>query len=93
MLLPGRNFDFHEALVTFDVPGIEGNCPIGIIDSLIGFLKIFRINECELLIRVCIFRVCLDCIFQHVNRLRKIILLYQQSRNARSELRLAGIDI
>ena len=60
--------------------GFKSDGPVGIIDSLIRFLEILRINECQLLIRIGILRVCLDCIFQDVNRLWKILLLYQQSR-------------
>ena len=87
------NFDFDKTLVTFDVPRIQSDGPVRIVDSLIGFLEVLRINERELLIRGVILGICLDCVFQHVNRLWKIVLLYQQSGHARRKLRLAGIYI
>ena len=46
-----------------------------------------------MLIRLGIIRIRLDCVFQHVNSLWKIVVLYQQARYARGELRLARIDV
>ena len=87
------NFDFDQTLVTVHVCRIQGDSAIGIIDRLIRFLQIPRIDKSELLIRLGIVRVCFDCVFQHVNRLWKIVLLYQQTGHAASELRLARIDV
>ena len=86
-------FDFDEPLVTFHVSGIQSDGTIGIINRLVRFLQIPGVDKSELLIRLGVIRVCLDCVFQHVDCLRKIILLYQQPGHTRGELRLAGIDI
>ncbi len=45
------------------------------------------------MIRFGVVRVCFDRVFQDVNRLWIIFLLYQQSGYPRRERRLAGIDI
>ncbi len=75
-LLAGCNFDFHQALVTFHVFRIQGDRAVGIIDGLIRLLEILEIDESKLLIRLGIIRVCLNRVFEHVNCLRKIVLLY-----------------
>ncbi len=72
---------------------IQSDGAVGIIDSLIRFLEILRINERQLVIRFGVVRVCFDRVFQDVNCLWKIFLLYQQNGHARRERGLAGIDV
>ena len=74
--LAGCDFNFDQALVSFCVSRIQCDGSIGIIDGLVDFLQILRVDVSELLIRPGISGVCFDCVFQHVNRLRKIIVLY-----------------
>src|SRR6478752_1475979 len=88
-LLSGCEFDFNQALITFHISRIQSDSAIGVIDRLVCSLQISRIDESELLIWFGVIRIRFDCIFQNVDCLRKIILLYQQTRNARSE---AGFD-
>src|SRR5215475_9883995 len=92
-LLSGCEFDFNQTLITFHISRIQSDSAIGVIDRLVRSLQISGIDESELLIWFGVIRICFDCIFQNVDCLRKIILLYQQTREARGELRLAGIDI
>src|SRR5262249_50869641 len=60
---------------------------------LVRSLQIPCVDESKLLIWLGVFWVCLDRIFQDVDGLRKVILLYQQTGDARGELRLTRIDI
>jgi hypothetical protein len=92
-LLSGCEFDLNQTLITLHVAWIQSDGTIRIINRLVRFLQIPRVDESELLIRLAVIGVCLDCVFQDVNCLRKIILLYEQSGHARGELRLAWIDV
>ena len=76
LLLAGCNFNFDQALVRVCVSRIQGDGAIGIIDGLVCFLQVLRVDVSELLIRPGISRVCFDCVFQHVNCLWKIVVLY-----------------
>ena len=93
-LLPaGCEFDFNQALITFRISGLQSDGAIGVINCLIRSLQIPRVDKSELLVRLGVIRVCLDCVLQHVDSLWEIILLYQQTGHARRELRLTWIDI
>ena len=85
-LLSRGKFDFNQALITFNISGIQSDGAIGVINCLIRSLQIPRVDESELLIWLGIIRVCLDCVLQHVDCLWEIILLYQQTGHARGEL-------
>jgi hypothetical protein len=93
LFLSGCELDFAKTLISLYVLRIQSNGAIGIIDRLVRFLEVLRINERQLLIRFGVVWVCFDCVFQDVNRLWKIFLLYQQNGHPRRELRLAGVDI
>src|SRR5215472_13231325 len=92
-LLSGCEFDFNQALITFYVSGIQSDGAIGVVDRLVRSLQISRVDESELLIWLGVIRVCLDCVFEDIDCLWKIILLYEQTGDARGELRLTRIDI
>src|SRR5206468_2575606 len=93
LFLSGCKFDFAKTLISFYVSRIQSDSAVSIIDSLIRLLEILRINERQLTIWFGLVRICFDCVFQHVDRLWIIFLLYQQSCYSRGELGLAWIDI
>ena len=80
-------------VISIYISRIQRNGAIGIINGLVRFLEILRIDERQLPIRLGVVRVRLDGVLQNINRLRKILLPYEQSRHARGELRLARIHI
>src|SRR6476661_5747835 len=84
-LLSRGEFDFNQTLITFHISWIQSDGAIGVIYSLIRSLQIPGVDESELLIRLGIIRVCLDCVFEHVDCLWEIVLLYQQTGHARGE--------
>ena len=59
-LLPGCEFDFNQTLITFYVAWIQSDGAIGIINRLVRFLQIPRVDESELLIRLGVIWICLD---------------------------------
>src|ERR1043166_9418833 len=85
-LLSRCELDFNQALITFYISRIQSDGAVGVIKGLVCSLQIPRVDESELLIRLGIIRICLDRIFQDIDCLWKIILLYQQTRHARGEL-------
>ena len=92
-LFPGRQFDFAETLISFDVTRIECDGSVGVIDGLVGFLEILRIDKGELEIRIRLIGIGFDRVFQDIDRLRKIVLPCQQSGHTRCQLGLAWIDV
>ena len=88
-----RQLDFAKTLISLDVSRIQCDRPVRILDSLVRFLEILRIDKSELAVRLGVVRVCFDRVFQNVNRLWKIILPDQQSGHARREVGLTRIDI
>src|SRR4029079_16245936 len=81
-LLSGGEFDFNQALVTFYVAGIQGDGAISVLNRLVCSLQIPRVDESKLLIRLGAFWICLDGVLEHVDCLREIILLYEQTGHA-----------
>ena len=55
-----RKLDFDKTLVSLYIARIERDGAIGIIDSLIHFLEILRIDEGQLAVGLGIVRICLD---------------------------------
>jgi len=76
-------------LISLYVSWIQRDGTIGVIDGLIRFLEILRIDKSELAVRIGIVRICFNCVLQNVDGLRKIILPLVQFR----KFRLTRIDI
>src|SRR5437763_12404431 len=85
-LLSRSKFDFNQTLITLHVSGFQSDSAVSVVNRLIRSLQISRVDKSELLIWLGVIRVCLDCVLQHVDCLREIILLYQQTGHARGEL-------
>src|SRR6266700_503833 len=58
-----RQLDLAKTLISLYVSWIQCDRPVSVIDGLICFLKVLRINKRELAIRLGIVRVCLNCVF------------------------------
>src|SRR3954468_22771263 len=85
-LLSCGKFDFNQTLITFHISGIQSDGAIGVINRLIRSLQISRVDKSELLVWLRLIRICLDRVFQYVDRLWEIVLLNQQTGHARGEL-------
>ena len=80
-------------MISVYVSRIQCDGAIGILNGLISFLEILRVDDSQLPVRLGIARVRLNRVFEDINCLRKILLAYEQAGNTRGEFRLTRIDI